>query len=45
MICAKIPGGMVQGLAETPNKVANAVTGIEADELNEIRGSVKAGCQ
>ena len=34
---AKIPGGMVQGLAETPNKVANAVTGIEADENGKVK--------
>lgn len=34
---AKIPGGMVQGLAETPNKVANAVTGLEADENGKVK--------
>lgn len=34
---AKIPGGMAQGLAETPNKVANAVTGIEADENGKVK--------
>lgn len=34
---AKIPGGMVQGLAETPNKVASAVTGIEADENGKVK--------
>ena len=34
---AKIPGGMVQGLAETPNKVANAVTGIESDENGKVK--------
>jgi hypothetical protein len=34
---AKIPGGMVQGLAETPNKMANAITGIEADENGKVK--------
>ena len=34
---AKLPGGMVQGLAETPNKVANAITGIEADENGKVK--------
>nr|DAR78478.1 MAG TPA: Large polyvalent protein associated domain 38 [Bacteriophage sp.] len=34
---AKLPGGIVQGLAETPNKVANAVTGIEADENGKVK--------
>lgn len=34
---AKIPGGMVQGLAETPNKVANAITGIESDENGKVK--------
>jgi lytic transglycosylase, catalytic len=34
---AKLPGGIVQGLAEAPNKVANAVTGIEADENGKVK--------
>lgn len=34
---AKIPGGMVQGLAETPNKAANAITGLEADENGKVK--------
>ena len=34
---AKIPGGMIQGLAEAPNKMANAVTGIEADENGKVK--------
>ena len=34
---AKIPGGMVQGLAETPNKAASAITGIEADENGKVK--------
>ena len=34
---AKIPGGMVQGLAEAPNKMANAITGIEADENGKVK--------
>nr|DAN60753.1 MAG TPA: Type I restriction enzyme Methylase [Caudoviricetes sp.] len=34
---AKIPGGMVQGLAEAPNKIANTITGIEADENGKVK--------
>ncbi len=34
---AKLPGGIVQGIAEAPNKVANAITGIEADENGKVR--------
>lgn len=34
---AKIPGGMVQGLAEAPNKMANAITGIESDENSKVK--------
>ena len=34
---AKIPGGMVQGLAEAPNKMANAITGIESDENGKVK--------
>lgn len=34
---AKLPGGIVQGIAEAPNKVANAVTGIEADENGKVK--------
>ena len=34
---AKIPGGMIQGLAEAPNKMANAITGIEADEKGKVK--------
>lgn len=34
---AKLPGGIVQGLTEAPNKVANAVTGIEADENGKVK--------
>ena len=34
---AKIPGGAVQGLAEAPNKIANTITGIEADENGKVK--------
>ena len=34
---AKIPGGMIQGLAEAPNKMANAITGIESDENGKVK--------
>lgn len=34
---AKLPGGIVQGIAEAPNKVANAITGIEADENGKVK--------
>lgn len=34
---AKIPGGMVQGLAEAPSKAANAITGLEADENGKVK--------
>ena len=34
---AKLPGGIVQGFAEAPNKAANAVTGIEADENGKVK--------
>jgi hypothetical protein len=34
---AKIPGGMVQGLVEAPNKMANAITGIESDENGKVK--------
>lgn len=34
---AKIPGGAIQGVAEAPNKIASAVSGVEADENGKVK--------